>query len=880
MRSSVHFPVLIIFVLCASLCNAQNSIVPTTTLASETGNNSSAANSFTAQNDGNAAAGNVSKVSLRTLLYPGSNTKIYAHLLPWFGQPKHMSVGYNSDDPAQVNRQVSDMLSRGVQGAILDWYGPSSTRSNQTALDLKTEAESRGGTFEFAIQEDNGALATAAMQSGCDVTQQLISDLTYAATTFEFSPAYMRIGGRPVVFFFDVDKYYVDWNRVRAALPMNPLFISRNRSALTAPQSNGAFSWLSVSRSNPYDAGLSYLDDFYTAATASSSQLAFGSVYKGFNDSLASWGTNRFIHQQCGKTWLATFAEIGRFYSSSNQLDGLQLVTWNDYEEGTEIETGIDNCLSVEPTISGQTLTWTIPPDPRAVQKLGASQVDESTVDHYTVFISKDGQNLMALANVPAGTHALDLSQYGLAAGNYTLYVQAVGKPSIQNKMSPPVSFNPVDQPPVVNLSVSPASGAAPLAVTASAAGSTDPDGSIASSKIDFGDGTVVSGPTATHTYGASGPYTVLATATDNASLTANATSVVNVEALAQAGVLISSPASGASLTSDVQVVADAVSQQPIASFTVLVDGQTIYQIAATHIDTTLKVSPGAHVLQMQATDSAQATVSSSVSITVQGTIPPPVAALALSVPAGAPPDTVLACTAASTGFISSSSVDFGDGTVQKGVAEVHTYANSQPHDVTATITDVDGLTSTATATALGTGPDFGVGISPANVSVHAGQQAAINLRVSASNGAFNNAVSFACSSGLPAGATCTFSPSSVTPASATATSTLTISTKASSALLQPPGRRTISPLYSLWIGLPGLLLAGVRRRGVRSNVNKVWFVACILILIAVQLGCGGGSSSSSGTHAPSPQIGNYTVSVSATSGSLQHSIQVAMTIN
>ncbi|MDP9158650.1 MAG: PKD domain-containing protein, partial [Acidobacteriota bacterium] len=160
------------------------------------------------------------------------------------------------------------------------------------------------------------------------------------------------------------------------------------------------------------------------------------------------------------------------------------------------------------------------------------------------------------------------------------------GKPSIQNKMSPPVGFNPVDQPPVVNLSVTPASGAAPLAVTASTAGSADPDGNIASSKIDFGDGTVVSGPTATHTYAAPGPYTLLANATDNAGLAGNATSVVRVAALAQAGVLISSPASGASATSDVQVVADAVSRHPISSFTVLVDGQTIYQIASAHIDT------------------------------------------------------------------------------------------------------------------------------------------------------------------------------------------------------------------------------------------------------------------------------------------------------
>jgi len=36
-----------------------------------------------------------------------------------------MSVGYASNDPAQVKRQVDDMLSRGIQGVIIDWYGAS-----------------------------------------------------------------------------------------------------------------------------------------------------------------------------------------------------------------------------------------------------------------------------------------------------------------------------------------------------------------------------------------------------------------------------------------------------------------------------------------------------------------------------------------------------------------------------------------------------------------------------------------------------------------------------------------------------------------------------------------------------------------------------------
>src|SRR5262249_24237729 len=38
---------------------------------------------------GNVGASNVSKVSIRSLLYPGSQTRIYARYMPWFGDPHH-----------------------------------------------------------------------------------------------------------------------------------------------------------------------------------------------------------------------------------------------------------------------------------------------------------------------------------------------------------------------------------------------------------------------------------------------------------------------------------------------------------------------------------------------------------------------------------------------------------------------------------------------------------------------------------------------------------------------------------------------------------------------------------------------------------------------
>jgi hypothetical protein len=134
--------------------------------------------------------------------------------------------------------------------------------------------------------------------------------------------------------------------------------------------------------------------------------------------------------QQCGQTWLQTFAKINTLYSPQAELPWLQLVTWNDYEEGTEIESGIDNCASLTATATANTLQWTL-------------HGDESTIDHYTVYASADGQNLMALTEMEPGTSTLDVCSYSLAAGNYTLYVQATGKPSVKNLMSSAVAYTP-----------------------------------------------------------------------------------------------------------------------------------------------------------------------------------------------------------------------------------------------------------------------------------------------------------------------------------------------------------------------------------------------------------------------------------------------------
>jgi hypothetical protein len=399
-------------------------ITPTTTLQTETFSNTSAADTFQAQRNGNAGVGNVSKVDIHSLLYAGASTQIYAELQPWFGDHRHMNVGYISWSPIQVEKQISDMESRGVTGVVIDWYGPADATESTTLAWFAAAANHPN--FKIIIMIDKGAV-TLSPCPGCTPQQTMIYLTNYVLQHYATSPSYATFQGKPILTQFDLDLHFtLDWSAIQAASSSPVAWIFEHSRGFTHPASGGSWSWMNAS-SKQY--GMDYLTRFYNAAMSAPNLEAWGAGYKGFNDTLASWSRNRVVGQQCGQTWLDTFRKINSYYDSAKQLPILQLVTWNDYEEGTEMETGIDNCVSVSASASGNSLNWQI-------------KGQENTIDHYQVFISRDGENLMSLNTMDVGSQSLDLCSYSLANGNYVAYVEAVGKPTLKNQMSNAVNFS------------------------------------------------------------------------------------------------------------------------------------------------------------------------------------------------------------------------------------------------------------------------------------------------------------------------------------------------------------------------------------------------------------------------------------------------------
>jgi len=121
------------------------------------------------------------------------------------------------------------------------------------------------------------------------------------------------------------------------------------------------------------------------------------------------------------------------------------------------------------------------------------------------------------------------------APGTYSVVLTVTNTSGLSSTASASVTVSPASgNPPVARLSVTPSSGVAPLAVTASGSGSSDPQGQALQYRFDFGDGTVVgpqSSATATHTYAAAGTYSVVLTVTDTDGLSSTASASVSVSA-------------------------------------------------------------------------------------------------------------------------------------------------------------------------------------------------------------------------------------------------------------------------------------------------------------------------------------------------------------
>jgi hypothetical protein len=182
----------------------------------------------------------------------------------------------------------------------------------------------------------------------------------------------------------------------------------------------------------------------------------------------------------------------------------------------------------------------------------------------------------------------------------------------------------------------------------------------------------------------------------------------------------------------------------------------------------------------------------------------------------------------------------------------------------TITMSAPESVTANFTAVAP---PSFTVSSSTTAQTIQPGGSAMYSISVTPQNGAFTSAVNLA-ASGLPPGATASFSPASITPGSSSASSTLTIQTTATSSALTKRG--SLWPIAAPTLALIGIFFLPGKRR--RSWITLAVLMLTLLGAFTALTACGGGFGM--GTSATS-----YTITVTGTSGSVQQSTTVQLTV-
>jgi hypothetical protein len=393
-----------------------------------------------------AAPINISKLSVRTLMPSGWAGKVISWLVDWWGLSSHPSIGVSDVASFDAQRIVADSASRGSNVILVDWYNyTSATQPSDYGIDaLVPFLSTYNQTLCLAI--DCQHLTINYPVAGWQA--EIIASLNhFASKYFSLSNYEKTAGGRPIVLLWNVQQTIesnsasVNWATVVSSISGNPELIFYQNSGFTDPsQSSGSFPW--VGTPGLPNGAISYLTSNWIPLIATKqSQMCMSTVWPKFNGTLTDprypggapgWSSGKYVDGQNGMTWIQTWAANAAAVRAGTRIDYVIIVTWDDMQEGSGIQSGILNDVVLSANLSGSSVNYSA----------SSASGSLATVNSYNLYGTKDGITAKLLSASSSPTGAFNLSSISFPShGSWSLYVQATGNPSISNRTSGPFSY-------------------------------------------------------------------------------------------------------------------------------------------------------------------------------------------------------------------------------------------------------------------------------------------------------------------------------------------------------------------------------------------------------------------------------------------------------
>lgn len=259
--------------------------------------------------------------------------EIAAHFMPLTGP-------YDSSDEAVLEYQVLLMKLSGIDGVIVDWYGMADFRDyaklNESTNKL-FEYVKKAGLFFVICYEDqsikhmvheNYITQDEAHAHGQDV-------MRYMQTQWFSDDAYLKVENRPLLLTFGPQYFRSssDWDTLFSVLDTPPALVTLDKHMVL--DAVASFPWPPMFGFTVNQEGLAaYLAEFYRKAARWEYSVA--GAFPGFYDIYQEAGVRAsygYLDAQQGETLRFTLQ-----LALEQNPDVIQLITWNDYGEGTIIE--------------------------------------------------------------------------------------------------------------------------------------------------------------------------------------------------------------------------------------------------------------------------------------------------------------------------------------------------------------------------------------------------------------------------------------------------------------------------------------------------------------------------------------------------------------